>query len=330
VTGKTGKTPRPARDPLAVAPAAPKRPLAERAKPRFHVEGHDDLDARDWQEIAEAYLELGPVQRDLTENPEPPPVERPSPDRPMPPRLAKVANAMERFRASAVDAPDERFKRGLLTDVSHPAFGANLIAATLDLVKMPLTEAQAARIGELAREATPVVDAADPPILPDDGSYRLDHIVAKAEAVDGFYYQAFSALTREQGEAVSPEKWRNRARTDPLSSGSMWTGIANLQPYAELPELVDRMTDGIMHHFHIQDRREELHAIVAAWAAELGYDPAEELELKQAPRTSRLTRDARRMTVLMRKVVGDLKLPPEAVEDARSEPSFYVPLQVSK
>lgn len=326
----TAVKPRPAREPPAAVPQAPpKRPKSEWEKPRFPMPGHEDLESRDWKEIAEAFRELGPIQRDLIEKPEPP-LANPTPENPMSERMMKKVKAVERFRAAAFDTPEGSAPQGTPTGPSHPAFGANLIAAFLDLVKMPLTAAQAEKLGELARERSVAVDAADPQMLPDDGSYRLDRIVARAEVLDAFYTAAFALLTREQGEGLVPDAWRNRMRTDPFSSGPAWFGVALPYPYQEKDELVARITDGLANHFQILDRRDELHAIVAAWAEDLPYDPPDAYEIGNSLRNARVIRDARRMADLLRRIVEGLKLPPEAVESARNVATAYVPLLIAK
>jgi hypothetical protein len=285
-------------------------------KARFSFPEHPDLDMRNWKEIATTSREFDRIVRDRAE----------SGTRPTPENMKLTQETVQKFWKAAAMPPRGWDESKKLTPAEHPHFSANRMAAVLVLDEMPLDEAQAARIDKIARECGAEFDAIVVSDLPEDGSYRLESTAARARVIDRFFGDAFKALTPAQAEALAPEKWRDRIRTDAYSSGIVLGGAINEVSYSDPAKLVEVVTARLASELDIADRAAEIAPIVTAWAGEITYEPPDFGEVRGRLRNSRALRDIDRTVALLKRVADELKLPPEKVDRGRALSQAFVPM----
>jgi hypothetical protein len=277
--------------------------------------GHEDLKLRNWKEVAAAYRGMQEMFADISEN------GLPRPDDAA--RMESIRKAGERFHRAAVERPPGLAEGGEATVVTHPAYMANLVAALLERERLPLTDAQSRRLGELAAERGAQCDNS-PTLEKDDGTFALERMLARFRVLEGFYAEVFSLLTPAQGQAVSPEERRQRMRLDMATATSVFSGSARLMIMKDENQVTETLTDILARDIQLTERRDELRAIVDAWAHADSYPAADVLDQKGFLRASIVSHAATRMLDLVQRIADGMKLEGEARDRARQLSGVFV------
>lgn len=315
-------TPPPPEVELEVHPLAKHQaPVPPDAGPRWQFEGHPDLKLRNWKNIAAAYQDMLLLHVETSEK------GMPKPDDAA--RMQVMQQRGERMMNSLFNRPYGLAEDDKVTPIDHPGFAVNLVAAVLDRAKMPLTDAQAARLHDLAAERGPLVDKADAAIDdPNETGFRLDRMAARARVVEGFYAELYSTLTPAQGEVMSPDAVRNRIRLDLASPAVSWMNTGRLMLFSDESQLVDIITGGLANQFQVLDRTAELKLIVEAWVKADTFAAADLLDRKGFLKTTHVSAAVPRMTDLLRRIVDGMKLDEEMAKSARDVRIAFVPLRI--
>lgn len=323
-TGEDGKPVKkkrfvlPPDEPPPPPPPTPRAPEPGMTVP-IPIEGYDDLALRHWPDAADAFVERRKFLLDEFENGAPRPEEKE--------RWNAQMKAAEKYAAFVAGAPPSWDLANPSTPHWHPAFAVNLMAAMLERAHLPLTQAQTERLAALAKERGALIDESTASLKEDDGrTYMIDKLIARGELFDRFYAEAYSALTPAQADLVSPEKGRGRMRSDAFSSESVWMRTPIPLPYKDPEVVVNSIANGLANDFDIVPRIEEVRPIVREWMKTATGDIADVAEGRGFAKLRRVALAARNMSVLLHRIVDELKLEPPATDKARSIFAAYVPL----
>lgn len=306
--------------PAPMDPRAVAKPVPKEGRLRFEFEGHPDLALRDWSEVAASFREMTDLFVGMSEQGPPKPEDQA--------QMEHVRKVSQRFQRAAFERPAGSQGMGKITLIEHPAYAVNLIAATLDRAKLPLTDAQARRLVDLAKERGPRYDeAAAAAETPDPALWTLELASAPAGVLESFYGEVQGTLTPAQSAALVPDVLKNRLRTDFLSAGASWGRVAQQMPYGSQEEIVDKITTGLGNQYGLLERKEELRAIVEAWVKTAPEETADAMDRRGFVRTQVVARAVPRMVELLKRIVDVMKLPDEAAAEARQTPRAYVPMK---
>lgn len=312
--------PRTAPPPADPIRAKPRKALGPGSGPRFELPGHEDDKRRDWKEIGAAFSALMKVRREIVEL-------GPgalSPDE----RREKMMKFMTRFQEATVGpppGPDQTPPAPLRLD--HPAFWANVVAAILDNENLPLTEAQATRLRDLAIERAPLADANLPRPGEDDGSWLLEKAAARARYADEFFAEVYSVLTPAQANALTPTDYRGRMRLDMMGGVPLWGGLMVPMPFTTENEFVETVTTQLATPFLLTERRDELRAVVASWAQDMVVPSSDGLDQVGCFYATRIAERVRLTLVLLHRIADEMKLPPEGVDLVKKWQVAWVPFR---
>ncbi len=312
--------------PAVFHPKPPERPNA-----RFPVPGHEDLNRRNWREIAIVYAEMSKIHAAiLRDGP-------PNPDDPKSAALLEKQNELiQKFQAYLVETPDgfgvpapgqpPPTKLPEITPTGHPAFVVNLVGALLDRAGLALSDDQARRLLDVAVKHSEVADRPAPPTSPDD--FALVRIGDKAQEADAFFGDLFGVLTYQQAETIAPSATRDHAGMVPLSSALAWSQVLRAMPFTDVDKLVDEITDCLAGSFNMMDRSDEIRPIVDKWARAQGFDAGDADEIEHgAVRTFRGPGAVKSNLELLHAVLDGLKTPPPDPGRIRGVPIAFVPLR---
>jgi hypothetical protein len=317
-----------AEEPIVAPPVEPPpherpnvaKPIPKEGRLRFEFEGHPDLALRDWADAAAAVRGMSETFAEVAEKGPPSPEDKA--------RLERDQKRAMRLQAAVFQRPPGSSEGAALTPLDHPAFAANLIAATLDADKLPLTEAQARRLVDLAKERGPVYDQAVAAVeTPDPAAWTIELLAARANVLESFFGEVYATLTAAQAQSLVHDTFRNRLRADFLSAAGAWGYIAQPLPFAQDDQLVDTIATGLSNQFGVVDRKEEVRAIVAAWVKANPPETPDALDRRGFLRTQLVARAAPRMVELLKQLVDGLKLPEETAAEMRKVQRAYIPIR---
>lgn len=293
------------------------RDLDAGSKARYVIEGHEDVALRDWKDVVAAYRGMRDVFRCVAEKGVPVPSED----------LELLRDRSEKLDKAALRPPPGSKEGQAITVMDHPAFAANLVAAVLEREHLPLSEAQARRLGDLARERSVVVDRANEAAEKDDGSYLLERLAARARAYEGFYAELYSMLTPAQAEAFSPAEFRHRLLSDLASPAVAWRRMSRPLFVEDELDVLERLTVTFASQFQLEGRREELRAIIETWVKADSIPAADAYDSRGLLRCSLVSAAVARMQDLLRRIVEGMKLEGDMAENARLTPEAFVLLR---
>lgn len=296
------------------------KPIPKEGRLRFEFEGHPDLARRDWAEAAAAMRGMVETLLEVVEKGPPTPDDKA--------RLDRDQKRATRFQNAVFLPPPGSAGPSGLTPIEHPMFAVNLIAAALDASNLPLTEAQSRRLADLAKtrapaydEAVAAVDKADP------AAWALEVAAARASVLESFFGEVYGTLTAAQAEALVPETFRNRLRADFVSAAGAWGRVAQLVPFGQESEFVDRISRGLSNQFGVPDRMAEVRTIVETWLKTNPPEAPDALDRRGFVRTQIVARAVPRTLDLLKRLVDGLQLPEETAAEARKMPRAYIPMR---
>jgi hypothetical protein len=298
----------------------PAKPVSKEGRLRYEFEGHADLALRDWADVAGAVKDMNGMILDTLENGVPGPEETERRE-----RLFKIG---ERYQHIVVMRPRGSLHITRNTSPEHPAYAVNLIAVMLERARLPLTEQQARRLVDLAKERGPRYDeAVTKSETPDPAAWTLERLAEPAKELDSFFGEVNATLTAAQSAALVPDVLRNRARADCFSAASAWGRLAEPMAYSKPEQLPQVITDGLASRFGIPDRRGEILPIVESWLSTFAPDTPDLLDRRGFIRSQYVSRAVPRMVDLLKQVVEGLQFSEELALAAREFQRAYVPLQ---
>jgi RNA polymerase sigma-70 factor (ECF subfamily) len=215
---------------------------------------------------------------------------------------------------------------------THPAFQANVIAATLKAAGVPLTDAQSSALEEIgirfSDEETKRTQSYDAT------TFELTKVCEEAQLRDRFYEAAFGVLQDEQRNALVNPDLKDRLQVDLFSSGLIWLGRANLLPFKSfdlLSAAVQQRILGTLQATLDDAQRTDLARLVDSWLHALPADmverPADAYALQGSPTSAYVTACAAREVSLLQQVVPTLRLDAAAQEKLRSYTISWVLLR---
>jgi hypothetical protein len=308
---------------MEMKPVFSREPETPQARARFVVPGQEALSSRDWSDIADAYLKMRTFEQERArEGIHDVGMERMKP----------VLDAREKFIGASMAPPDPTIHPDRppppKPDPGHPAFLANLIAAMLLHEKAPLTDQQAAKVQDLAVQYGAAVDRIDARPQPSSESeeFALERTAERAKTIDDFVSDCLNVLTLPQQEIASPVEFRDRVRVDMLSASTV-LGRTTFVEYTDAESLGEKMTDRMVAQFELRERRDEVKAVVMAWAARNPLEACDALDRNLIFKTRRLTGDALRTAELFRDLIRVLRLEGEPAARVRLASEIFVPLR---
>ncbi len=212
------------------------------------------------------------------------------------PLLAEVANqashdefvaddvarqvAQMRRKIDDVAAPlDQVLPSVFPTDVlSHPAFAANAIAATLHARGMGLSTEQLAGLGERANAANTAEAAAVAREL--DTDWRLLRAIAGYERRVQYFADFEELLTERQKRGLHADVARDRVQLDPFSATVVWDSVAEVSMAVDTESVAVAAAERLLSTMGLDEKRYRMgHEFVAAriadlppeWMGERGY-----------------------------------------------------------
>ena len=163
---------------------------------------------------------------------------------------------------------------------THPVFIANAIAAALDYLELPLSDAQRDRFAAEV-ESFERADAARRAGYT-EGTRELTRLREESELRERSLEAFRAILTAEQRAAVFPEATRGWIGLDLYSQGLMWAGMQRVQTvtFTDREHLVEKLTAILKGPMLVSEsEEEEFGRIVTRWVEEL---PDETLRPVQA------------------------------------------------
>ena len=296
------------------APAGPKVPR----KARFSEPGFDEVLAKlDWDSVGEHFgampSALGSLLTALAEGKKPedlPPETTEGLTKHNGP-LVTVAVKLMQGKVPGTGA------NGAFT---HPAFMANAMAAALENLNLPLSDAQAARVEEISRRF--VAEDVERLGRYDDATMQIKKIEEEGGLRDRFFTEARTVLSAEQLEALSPAAVRDRLQFDLFSSGILLYTVTRPMKYDSAVQFGGDVAKALSSSLRLTDEQKTKFAVIAAeWAAELPKDittrtndPLDKLGILRNHNALVSAGQTRR---LIERAVNDLQLAGDSLNGAR-------------
>ncbi len=300
------------------APAAAVPPPAPAPKgAAFSFPEYDEaLGKVDWRSVGESTRSMVPLMQGLFDSLR-------KGEKPDIKNLGRIQQLNGSLVKAAAEVDEKLPGDGINGAYTHPAFMVNSLAATLDAAGLPLSASQAEALGRIGREFTDRENARLQSY--DAKTYELQKVLDEAGLKDQFFEQALGLLGAEQKEAVSPAASRGVVGMDLYSSGLMLQMRLAPLPAKDLEGYAAQVERVVAQRGKVpEDRRADLKAAVAAWAAEL---PAEWFAADSSPlvQVSVVEEAGRRQLALMRKVVEEMSLPDASAAAVRASGHVLLP-----
>jgi hypothetical protein len=205
----------------------------------------------------------------------------------------------------------------------------NAMATTLEQAGLPLTASQASALEARARAAM----ARDRQRLQgyDDRTWMVRKIYEEAELKDAFFAEAFSLMTAEQVELLSPPLCRGRVRLDLFSASLIFSSLSRPE-FFDTPEgLVESTLGGASARLELTDaERVTARPVVAAWVERLPRELTEHetdaLDVHGLVPVKLVITAARQQERLLEDLVRTLAVDEERIAKVREYPLIHVPL----
>ena len=294
---------------------------AELKGPRYTYEGLEKtLKEIKWDKIAKAVVGMAGPMKELGEALA---AGRPAGD--LPQKVQKFN--MPLIQAAVAANQGGMPGHGINGSFTHPALVANLIYSTLVEAGLPLDDAQAEKLSQLADRS--VEDDRRLRAARTDESWAMEQLVMESEMKDRFYKAVDSLLTPEQVEVLHPGALRDRTAGDIFSAGLIWMQSAQVARARDREDLTQKITAGLMRRLQIpEEEKEAVGRAVGDWAAKFGPDaftPLDDLEKSNMVRMDRIRAAGRPMVDLYKEIARSLPGQEEVIKRLRETAFLVVP-----
>ena len=204
---------------------------------------------------------------------------------------------------------------GINGSFTHPVVVANQLGAALKAAGLELSEEQQASLSRVMHYYAVKDDSLR--LVEGDREFKLDVLAEEIEFKDAFYNEARSIMTPEQRKALYSEHSKGRARLDVFDSTLMLAQYARPMPCKDAAGLAANMSEKIASVIGVDaSARKQLDAVVNQWSnqlpAEFWGEKASKLDRMGMMSGSRIRAAMKRQVALMRGVLANVKLSPEA------------------
>jgi hypothetical protein len=297
---------------------AAKRPKLAFAFPEFA----DALEAVDWGSVAlHTTAIVGPI-REITD--------AILAGKPVPLQAAGEAQKHNGPLIQSVGALGGRLSgTGPNGSYTHPAFQVNAIAAALQHLGLPLSDAQRTTLEDLGRrfseEERKRVGAYD------DTTFQMRKLVEEGDLRGRFFDAVRAALTPVQLDALSPPSTRDRLGADLWSEGLLWVTVTRQVNFTKREQFTDTVARTLGPLFRLDDaQKAKLAGTVADWAAHLpqtlverDLDALEKAGMAPADLVAAAAGETRK---LVERAATDLNLTGESLAAARRWGVVFYPV----
>jgi hypothetical protein len=204
---------------------------------------------------------------------------------------------------------------GINGSFTHPVVVANQFGAALKAAGLDLSKEQKETLDRAMR----FYAAKDESLRLGEGDreLKLDVLAEEAEFKDAFYKEARSMLTEEQRNALFDEHSAGRTQLDVFDSSLMLAQYARPVRVKSASELASTLSDKIASGIRLDaSNRKQLDAVLTRWSnelpAEFWADKASTLDKSGMMSGARVRAALRRQTQLVRQILANVKLSPQA------------------
>jgi hypothetical protein len=307
-------------------PAAPAALAAAIADPKLAAA----LEAIDWRTFGESMQQMVPLMAQLAAA-----LEKGE----MGPEFLEVAGKLQQLNGKLVEQAkvlvDHKVPgAGINGAFTHPSIAANQVAAVLEIAGQPLAAEQRLRLTELAQRYAAQDEAERGAASGQD--FQLEGVLREVELKDRFYAEVASALTPEQQQQLWSDRTKGRNGFDLFGSGVVWAQFARVEDVADRADFAKRMHAGLADKLGVSGANaDKLRAVVDAWSqawpADTWTDKSDSLahamQVGTRPvKTSRIAAAAKRQIALMREIMAQVPLTPEARKRLAESRAVFVPI----
>lgn len=212
---------------------------------------------------------------------------------------------------------------------SDPSFMINAMATTLSIAGQALSEAQSKSLETTAvnwmAKDRQRRDAYD------DRTWVIQKLYEEGELKDGFFAEAFTHLTKEQVDTLSPAHVRGRVRLDLFSSSILFTALSRPDFFATREDLVESTLRGVSMNMRLsEEERDRARPVIAAWIeslpTELTEHPTDALDQHGLIHVSLVLKGARHQERLLKDLARTLELDEERLNGIKQYAVVHVPL----
>lgn len=204
---------------------------------------------------------------------------------------------------------------GINGSFTHPVVVANQLGAALKAAGLELSKEQQESLSRVMHYYA--VKDESLRLVEGDREFKLDVLAEEIEFKDAFYQEARALMTPEQRKALYSEHSKGRARLDVFDSTLMLAQYARAMPCKDAAGLATNMSEKIASVIGVDaSARKQLDAVVTQWSnqlpAEFWGEKASKLDRMGMMSGSRIRAAMKRQVALMRGVLANVKLSPEA------------------
>jgi len=212
---------------------------------------------------------------------------------------------------------------------SHPSFMVNSMLVTLAEAGKPLSEKQVEALGAVGRQFSDRDRVREAGY--DERTLGIQKAIEEATLKDQFFEAAGALMSPDQRDVLWPAATKGVLGFDLFSSGIMLAQLAHPVVSTDRASFLERMEGTIVERAGIPaERREALHALVAAWGADIPeawFAKETDSVMGMQPM---LTKDAvldaaRRELALVQRILGELGLEGSVADSIRRSPVIFVP-----
>jgi hypothetical protein len=218
---------------------------------------------------------------------------------------------------------------GINGSFTHPVVAANQIGAALKAAGLDLSKEQKDNL-ERAMQFYAAKDHSLR-LAEGDREFKLDILGEELEFKDAFYKEARRMLTKEQRDVLYSERSAGRAGFDVFDSSLMTAGMAKPLKVKDAAELASKLSRSISSSTGLDAAgRKQLDAIITKWSnefpAEFWSNKGNALDKRGALSGARVRAALKRQSALMREILANIKLSPDARARLLRNMSIFVPL----
>jgi len=212
---------------------------------------------------------------------------------------------------------------------SDPSFMINAMSTTLSVAGKPLSEAQANALESTAK--TWMARDRRRREAYDESTWLIRQLYEESELKDRFFAEAFSHLSREQVETLSPPDVRGRVRLDIFSSAILFTTLSRPDFFDTKEGLLESTLRGISGTLRLSDEeRDQARPMIATWTESLPDELLEHetdaLDQHGLIHVSLVQKAARHQERLVKELASTLELDEERRAGMRRYPVIHVPI----
>lgn len=218
---------------------------------------------------------------------------------------------------------------GINGSFTHPVVVANQLGAALKAAGLELSKEQRDSLSRVMRYYA--VRDESLRLVEGDRELKIDVLAEEIEFKDAFYMEARSIMTEEQRKALFNEHSAGRVRLDVFDSSLMLVQHAKPVRCKNAVDLASTLSDRIASVVKLDAKsRKHLDAVMARWSnelpAEFWANKASTLDKKGMMSGSRVRAALKRQVALMRAILANVKLTPQARARLVNSMAIFVPL----